>query len=58
MIVTIDSPDGVLPHRLCNADTGMLSEEKDLRKDMFDITHTSGDAHQKNMLVFGRKINR
>ncbi|KAI0220378.1 hypothetical protein LSAT2_028111, partial [Lamellibrachia satsuma] len=30
--VTVNSTDGVLPHRFCNADTAMLSGEKDLRK--------------------------
>ena len=55
MIVTINSPDGVLPHRFRTDDTAMLSEEKDLRKDMSDITHTSGDAHQKIRLFSGGK---
>ena len=55
VIVTINSPDGVFPRRFCNADTDMLSEEKHLRKDMFDITHTSGDAHQKIRLFSGGK---
>ena len=55
MIVTINSPGGVLPQRFCNADKGMLSEEKDLRKGMSDIAHTSGDAHQKIRLFSGKK---
>ena len=34
IIVTINSPDGVLRHRFRNADTAMLSEKNDLRKDV------------------------
>ena len=50
-----DKTDGVLRHRFRNADTAMLSGEKYPRKDMPDITHTSGDAYQKIRLFSGGK---
>ena len=53
--VTINSPDGVLPFRIRNPNTAMLSRERDPRKDMPDITYTCGDAYQKIFLFSGRK---
>ncbi|KAI0211245.1 hypothetical protein LSAT2_003944 [Lamellibrachia satsuma] len=50
-----ETPDGVLPGRIGIADKAILSWEKDPRKDMPDVTHTSGDAYQKIRLFSGGK---